>query len=121
MRRGPPSGGYVTWAEPAARVDALVRACTFDPFPSPWGTAITCVDGVRVSIRRVSRTHLAAKTAPGTIGEHVDNGVHVAARDEWVLVEELEVDGVRAAPATALRLGGQCQPAATFEQLSPAR
>jgi methionyl-tRNA formyltransferase len=117
LRRGPPSGGYVPWAEPATRVDALVRACTFDPFPSPWGAPVTCVDGTRVSIRRASLTQVASETAPGTIGDRVEGGIRVAARDEWVLVEELEIDGVRAAPATVLRLGRRCEPAATVEQL----
>ncbi len=120
LRRGPPSGGYVPWAEPAARVDALVRACTFDPLPSPWGTPGTCVDGTRVSIKRVSCTQVPSETEPGTIGDPVDGGVRVAAGDEWVLVEELEVDAVRAAPATVLHLGERCQPAATAEQLAAA-
>jgi len=120
LRRGPPSGGYVPWAEPAARVEALGRACTFDPFPSPWGTPVTCVDGTRVSIKRVSRTHVPSEAAPGTIGDSVEGGVRVAAGDEWVLVEELETDGVRAAPATVLRPGDRCQPAATAEQVSAA-
>jgi methionyl-tRNA formyltransferase len=120
LRRGPPSGGYVPWAEPAACIDALVRACTFDPFPSPWGAPVTCVAGTRVSIRRVSRTHVPSQAAPGTIGDSVEGGVRVAAGDEWVLVEELETDGVRAAPATVLNPGGRCQPAATAEHLSAA-
>ena len=120
LRRGPPSGGYVPWAEPAARVEALGRACTFDPFPSPWGTPVTCVDGTRVSIKRVSRTHVPSEAAPGTIGDSVEGGVRVAAGDEWVFVEELETIGVRAAPATVLRPGDRCQPAATAEQVSAA-
>jgi methionyl-tRNA formyltransferase len=121
LRRGPPGGGYVPWAEPAARVDALVRACTFDPFPSPWGAPLTCVDGTRVSIRRVSRTQITSGRAPGTIGDSVEGGVRVAAGDEWVLVEELEVDAVRVAPATVLRFGVRCRPAATAEQPSAGR
>jgi methionyl-tRNA formyltransferase len=120
LRRGPPSGGYVPWAEPAGRVEALVRACTFDPFPSPWGTPVTCVDGTRVSIKRASRTQVPSETEPGTIGDPVDGGVRVAAGDELVLVEELEVDGARAAPATVMHLGERCQPAATAEQLAAA-
>jgi methionyl-tRNA formyltransferase len=118
LRGGPPGGGYLPWAESAARVDALVRACTFDPFPSPWGTPVTSVDGARLSIRRVSRTRVPAEKAPGTIGDRVESGVRVAASDEWVLVEELEVEGVRAVPETALSLGKHCEPAATVEQLS---
>jgi methionyl-tRNA formyltransferase len=121
LRGGPPGAGFIPWAESAARVDALVRACTFDPFPSPWGTPVTSVDGARLSIRRVSRTRVPAEKAPGTIGDCVESGVRVAASDEWVLVEELEVEGVRAAPETALSLGKRCEPAATVEQLSNAR
>lgn len=118
LRRGPPAGGHVPWGESASRVDALVRASNFDPFPSPWGTPQTFVDGDRISIRRVARTQLPADGAPGTIGESVDGGVHVAGRDEWVLVEEVEVGGQRLAPAAVLTAGRRCQPAATSDELS---
>jgi methionyl-tRNA formyltransferase len=121
LRRGPPGGGYLPWAESAARVEALVRASTFDPFPSPWGTPVTFVDGTRVSIRRVSRTEDPAETIPGTIGDSMEDGVRVAARDEWVLVRELEIEGALAVPESVLPLGGSCQPAATVEQLTTGR
>jgi hypothetical protein len=66
----------------------------------------------------MSRTQVPAEGAPGTIGDSAEGGIRVAAGDEWMLVEELEIDSVPAAPATVLRLGGRCQPAATAERLS---
>ena len=115
LRRAPPCGGYVPWGESAARVDGLVRACDFEPFLSPWGTPKTRVDGTTVSIRRVSRTHASAQVAPGTIGDVAEGGVLAAAGDEWVLVEEIEVGGGRAAPAAVLRPGARCEPLAPSE------
>ena len=112
---GPPAGGQVPWAEPAARVDALVRASAFDPFRSPWGTPTTHVQGAAVAIRRTSLTAAAADADPGTIGDERDGGVLVATADKWVLVEEVEVEGERATPAHALPRGECCKPAALAE------
>jgi methionyl-tRNA formyltransferase len=106
---GPPRHGYVEWAEPAARVDALVRACTFDPFPSPWGRAKGRVGGTEVALKRVTRTGEAADAPAGTVGEARLDAVMVAAADEWVAIREVEVDGEPAEPTAVLT------PGATFE------
>ena len=119
LRRGPPENGDVPWQEPAARVDALVRASNFEPLPSPWGKPRTSVDGVEVSVMRVRSTQLAADAAPGTIRESIGGDVHVAARDEWVAVEEVEVEGQRVPPAAVLQPGRRCRRATSHIAADP--
>jgi UDP-4-amino-4-deoxy-L-arabinose formyltransferase/UDP-glucuronic acid dehydrogenase (UDP-4-keto-hexauronic acid decarboxylating) len=110
LHPGPPCEGQVPWAAPAARVDAFVRACTYDPYPSPWGTPATSVAGRTVGIKRLSPTGRAATEAPGTVGEARDGAVEVAAADEWLLIEEVRVDGEAARPADVLPPGARCDP-----------
>ena len=111
LQPGPPYDGRVPWAAPAARVDAFVRACTYDPYPSPWGTPVTSVAGRTVGIKRLSPTGRAATAASGTVGEARAGGVEVAAADQWVLVAEVRVDGEAAAPADVLPRGARCDSA----------
>jgi UDP-4-amino-4-deoxy-L-arabinose formyltransferase/UDP-glucuronic acid dehydrogenase (UDP-4-keto-hexauronic acid decarboxylating) len=108
LQPGPPYDGRVPWAAPAARVDALVRACTYDPYPSPWGTPATSVAGRTVGIKRLTLTGRTTKEASGTIGEARVGGVEVAAADEWLLVAEVHVDDEAAPPAEVLLPGARC-------------
>jgi methionyl-tRNA formyltransferase len=111
LQPGPPYDGRMAWDAPAARVDAFVRACTYDPYPSPWGTPVTSVAGRTVGIKRLRPTGRAATEAPGTVGEARAEGVEVAAADEWLLVAEVRVDGEAAAPADVLPRGARCDSA----------
>jgi UDP-4-amino-4-deoxy-L-arabinose formyltransferase/UDP-glucuronic acid dehydrogenase (UDP-4-keto-hexauronic acid decarboxylating) len=102
---GPPHDGRVPWDEPAVTVDGFVRACTYDPFPSPWGDAATSITGRRVAIGRLTPTGRAATEPPGTVGAAHGGAVEVAAADEWVLVESVRVEGAPAVPAEVLPRG----------------
>jgi methionyl-tRNA formyltransferase len=84
--RGVPNHGRMQWAEPARRIVDFVRAADYSPFPSPWGVPWSTLDGDLVRIGKVARTGIAADAKPGTVGETSDDGVAVAAIDEWVLV-----------------------------------
>ena len=119
FRHGPPAEGWVPWAEPAARVDALVRAATFDPFPSPWGPPRTVVDGVTVAIRKTEPSSLDVDADPGTIGQAREDGVPVAAGAGWVLVRDVVVDGVAQPAADALPSGARCAPVIRDSELEP--
>lgn len=98
-----PHGGWVPWRLPARQLVDFVRACDYGPLPSPWRSPRTMAPGTgrEVQIERVSRTGKPTDAPPGTVGRSRNDGVPVAAGDEWVLVSRTRVDGKIAAPATA--------------------
>jgi UDP-4-amino-4-deoxy-L-arabinose formyltransferase/UDP-glucuronic acid dehydrogenase (UDP-4-keto-hexauronic acid decarboxylating) len=79
----------------------LIRACDYFPFPSPWGQAQAKLDGETVAVTKASRTGEVAGAEPGSVGPPGEEGVRVAAGDEWIVVHRLHVDG-RAQPAAAI-------------------
>lgn len=107
---GPPDDGWVPWAAAGARVDALARACAYAPFPSPWGWPRTRLGASEIAITRLRRTGTPADAAPGTVGRVAEEGVLVAARDEWIVVDEVVVAGERREPASVLPAGARCVP-----------
>jgi methionyl-tRNA formyltransferase len=96
-----PNDGRIAWARPAREVVDFVRACDYFPFPSPWGQAHARLDGETVAVTKVSRTGDAADAEPGSVGPSAEEGVRVAAGDEWIVVHRLHVDG-QAQPAAAV-------------------
>ena len=93
-----PDEGRILWSRPAARIVGLVRACDYLPFPSPWGLATARLGEREVSVLKAARTGEPARAPQGTIGEAADGKIRVAAGDEWVLVERVQLDG-RTGPA----------------------
>ena len=110
--RRPPHDRWLLWGLEAERLAALVRACDYGPFDSPWGRARTVVREVELDVLRASPGPEPADAEPGTIGERVDGGVLVAAANRWLLVESVEVAGRPLDPATALPRGARCSPIA---------
>ncbi len=108
--RLPPHGGWLPWELEAERLAALVRACDYGPFESPWGSARTSAGEVEVEVLRATVGPAHAGETPGTIGAHVDGGVLVAAADRWLLIEAVRVDGRMLEPAAVLRPGARCTP-----------
>jgi methionyl-tRNA formyltransferase len=104
-----PHEGRLPWQDGARRVVDLVRAADYAPYPSPWGTFSTRVDGEDVAVVRASRTEGPADAPPGTIGPLQGEGVLVSAGDEWVLVERSRRGDEDLAPALALPQGGRCE------------
>jgi methionyl-tRNA formyltransferase len=94
-----PDEGRIHWERPAKRIVDLVRAADYFPFPSPWGIPSATIDGLELSVLKASRTGEAAEEPPGTVGDARERGVPVAAADEWVLVERVQVEGEKPAPA----------------------
>jgi methionyl-tRNA formyltransferase len=84
--RGAPHGGWVPWHLPARRVEALIRAGTFAPFPSPWGPVRGVLEGEVVELRRVRTTGKPADRPPGTV-KRGPEGMLVATADEWLVIE----------------------------------
>ena len=108
--RRPPHGRWLLWGLEAERVTALVRACDYGPFDSPWGRARTLVGEVEVEVLRASARPEPAHEEPGTIGEGLDSGVVVAAADRWVAIEAVQVEGRPLDPASVLTPGERCSP-----------
>jgi methionyl-tRNA formyltransferase len=110
--RRPPHDGWLLWGLEAERLAALVRACDYGPFDSPWGRARTVVRDVELEVVRASPGPGPADAEPGTIGKRVEGGVLVAAANRWLLVESVVVAGRPLDPATALPRGERCSPIA---------
>lgn len=104
-RRDVPYGGCVPWNLPACEVDALVRASSYDPFPSPWGAPVTRLGSRTIGIARVRRTRQGCGEPPGTIGIVGGEGARVATADEWLLVARLHLDGRRTPPDALFQPG----------------
>ncbi|WP_029007663.1 methionyl-tRNA formyltransferase [Azospirillum halopraeferens] len=103
--RRPPDDGWVDWSGPAARIAALVRACDFGPFPSPWGTARASLASRVLALIRVRTTGRPAGAPPGSVVWVDGSGARVACGDEELLIEKLSVDGRRMAAADRLAPG----------------
>ena len=80
--RGQPGDGEIDWSQPAATIEAHVRAADFRPFPSPWLTPRAVVDGEWVELIEVA----VGSETDGTPGaSHADGDtVVVAAGDRWI-------------------------------------
>jgi methionyl-tRNA formyltransferase len=89
---GPPQGGRIDWARPAAEVLRFVRACDYGPFPSPWGRPRAELGGHEVGIASAAPTGARATGAAGTIHEVNEAGVVVATADELVVVQKVLLD-----------------------------
>jgi UDP-4-amino-4-deoxy-L-arabinose formyltransferase/UDP-glucuronic acid dehydrogenase (UDP-4-keto-hexauronic acid decarboxylating) len=97
-----PNEGRIDWRQPARRVVDFVRACDYSPFSSPWSHAKASIDGAEVAIVKASLSHEQCAKPPGTVGRTGDEGVMVAAGDEWIVVERMLVDGDRGDPSEVL-------------------
>jgi methionyl-tRNA formyltransferase len=98
-RRGEvPHDGLIAWDRTAREIVDLVRASDYFPFSSPWGIPQAPLGDGSLAILKASRTADAAGEPPGTVGTEEDGGVRVAASDEWVLVERVQL-GDRPQPA----------------------
>ena len=105
---GPPNGGRVDWTLPAETIEALVRACDYGPFRSPWGKARLAVDGSELALVRAQAVHDASAggAAPGAVLAVEGDTLTVAAGNDTVLrVARLERDGTAVAPASVVGAG----------------
>jgi len=105
---GEPEEGQISWACAASKIIALVRACDYFPFHSPFGHARTSVRGQDFAIIKAQLTGLLCDIAPGTIGDSTDSGVYIACRDQWILASKLKVQGKYVAAQNFLKTGDIC-------------
>jgi UDP-4-amino-4-deoxy-L-arabinose formyltransferase/UDP-glucuronic acid dehydrogenase (UDP-4-keto-hexauronic acid decarboxylating) len=99
-----PHRGWLSWTSAADQVVNFVRAADFSPFPSPWGHPKTALRGRGLAIAKAVGSNMKTDAPPGTVrsGGH---GVEVAAADEWVRIELLQVEGRYVPPSTILTAG----------------
>jgi methionyl-tRNA formyltransferase len=93
-----PNEGRIVWSSSARELVDFVRACDYFPFPSPWGHPQARLNGDAVGVTKAARTGAAADAEPGRVGDAAEDGVRVAAADEWIVVSRLHVAG-KAQPA----------------------
>jgi methionyl-tRNA formyltransferase len=113
---GPPEGGRLTWDRSARQVADFVRACDYGPFPSPWGFP-RCEAGEReVAIVAAQALPEETDAEAGRVAAGDEGAVLVAAADNWVRVDRIEVAGRRIAAAEVLRPGERLEPAGEVRQ-----
>lgn len=102
-----PFSARIDWAQPAARLDAFIRAADYHPMPSPWGHPATVLNGVSLDVVKVQRTGRAVDAAPGTMAMSEAGFVEVATGDEWLIIKRIQQDGRVLSPADLLEVGRQ--------------
>ncbi len=106
----PPEGTELVWERPAADLEALVRACDWGPFPSPWGHAWTRLpDGRQIAVLRARAVEqpTGAPTAapPGTVLAVTDRCALVAAGRDTLQLSQLRIADRVVEARKALRAG----------------
>lgn len=89
--RQPPNGGCITWGWDAQQLVNFVRACDYVPFRSPWGHPRAKFGDRDLFIMRARRTLEPADGDPGLVGSVEDGNALVAAGDEWIRLEWVEI------------------------------
>jgi len=105
-----PNGGRISWDLTARQVVDFVRACRYDPFPSPWGRPRALLGGREVVVAGATRTGRLSTVTAGTV-EYAAQGALVACADEWVILQGVSEEGqsagsrhIAAAPGARTRV-----------------
>lgn len=91
--RAVPHDGRVSWKQSGEQIVRFVRACSFYPYPSPWGYPRARVKGCELSLGRVSLGPSHKGVEPGLVRIGSDGGIMVAAGDSWIVVERIVSEG----------------------------
>jgi methionyl-tRNA formyltransferase len=116
-----PHEGRLIWSESALRVVNFIRACDYSPFLSPWRSPRAYLAGREISILKAGLTGERCDAPPGTVGQKAGNEVLVAARDEWVRVQRVQVGSSTLAAAEALRPGERFAVPAALDRVPTTR
>jgi methionyl-tRNA formyltransferase len=84
-----PWNGIIQWEAPAKQIDALVRACNYVPFTSPWGSAKTWLEDQQVNILQTQLSQTSSEARAGTIVATTDNRIMVATGDTVLEVTKI--------------------------------
>jgi len=104
-----PNQGEVVWHETALKVDALVRACNYFPFESPWGVPYSRIDeNIRIDIIKTRPTRQPVSGLPGIL-KLKDGKIFISASDYWIQLIKYQVNGQQPDAAVKAGLDGlQC-------------
>ncbi|MFM9708651.1 amino acid adenylation domain-containing protein [Streptomyces galilaeus] len=104
-----PRGGVFDWRQPAAALDALVRATAFGRRRNDFGTALLARGDDLLAVRAVEVTDRPSTAEPGTVVDAGPDALTVATGDRDVRLTDLAaLSGERLAPlALARELGGR--------------
>ena len=100
-----PHGGRLEWTLTAREAVDFVRAADYYPMPSPWGHPRSWVEGREIAVVKAMRTARVCDAPPGTVGHCEAKRVDVAAADEWISLQLVQVDEEYCDPAELLREG----------------
>ena len=77
----------IPWQEPALKVYNLIRGLS--PYPSAWTNA----HGLNLKILKTSLTHQTSEQEAGTVAFLEDSSIRISCGDEWLKIEELQLQG----------------------------
>ena len=100
-----PHEGYVPWEEGAKRASNFIRACSYFPFPSPWGIARTLQDTQEIGVLEAFPTDQRSDKPAGYVGDIVEPGISISAGDYWVIATEVLINGERESAENILQSG----------------
>ena len=100
-----PHEGRLIWSETAARIVNFVRACDYAPFASPWGRARAYLTGREIVVLKAALSGEQSTAPAGTVGRRDGTDILVAARDEWIRVQRVQVGSSSYVAAEVLRPG----------------
>lgn len=105
---GLPRGGVFDWRQPAAELDALVRATAFGRRRNDFGTALLARGDDLLAVRTVEVTDRPSTAEPGTVVDAGPDALTVATGDRDVRLTDLAaLSGERLDPLVLAReLGG---------------
>ncbi|MEZ3179521.1 amino acid adenylation domain-containing protein [Streptomyces pimonensis] len=106
---GLPRGGVFDWRQPAAELDALVRATAFGRRRNDFGTALLALGDDLLAVRAVEVTDRPSTAEPGTVVDAAPDALTVATGDRDVRLTDLAaLSGERLDPVVLAReLGGR--------------
>ncbi|GGU44222.1 amino acid adenylation domain-containing protein [Streptomyces coeruleorubidus] len=102
---GLPRGGVFDWRQPAAELDALVRATAFGRRRNDFGTALLALGGDLLAVRAVEVTDRPSTAEPGTVVDAGPDALTVATGDRDVRLTDLAaLSGERLDPLALTRV-----------------
>ena len=87
-----PFEGKVQWDMSADELERFVRASDYHPLPSPWGYPKANLGEQEIGLMKISKTGIFANQEAGSIKEQ-DGAMWLAAKDEWLAVQKVQIDG----------------------------
>jgi len=100
-----PQNGCIDWTRSAGEIDALIRAFSYSPYPSPWETPRTRCRGFGLEISSINLTGEICNERPGTVDIDQEGTVRIATSNEWIGIERFGIDGAQTAAGIGLKRG----------------